>query len=246
MSTLDSVTQMQQRGITDTDIITSLRNQGVSPQEINDALNQAKVKSAVYDNPASGGSNTEGMQQSIMQDPSQDFSSQITQTTQTQSMQNPEMYLPQPQYPQQAAQQQQYQQQIPQQQIPQEEPQYYPETQYQDNYYQPQQTMDTDTITEIAEQIVSEKFSQFEKKTGDLVSFRNDIQERIKNLDDRLRRIESSIDKLQHAVIGKIGEFGDNTEAIHKDLDNLHNTVSKLMNPLIDNYKELKRITQDK
>ena len=170
MSTLDSVTQMQQRGLTDTDIITSLRNQGVSPQEINDALNQAKIKNAVYDNPVSGGPNTEGMEQSIMQESSQDFSSQITQTTQAQSMQNPEMYLPQPQYPQQP----QYQQQMPQ-----DETQYSSETpQYTDNYYQPQQTLDSDTITEIAEQVVSEKFSLFEKKTGDIVSFKNDIQEK--------------------------------------------------------------------
>ena len=104
--------------------------------------------------------------------------------------------------------------------------------------------MDTETISEIAEQVATEKLNEFRKKTGDLVSFKNSIQERVGDIDDRLKRIESSIDKLQQAIIGKIGEFGESNAAIHKDLDNLHGTVSKLMNPLIDNVNELKKIAK--
>lgn len=104
--------------------------------------------------------------------------------------------------------------------------------------------MDTETISEIAEQVATEKLNEFKAKTGDLVSFKNTIQERVEDIDDRLKRIESSIDKLQQAIIGKIGEFGESNAAIHKDLDNLHGTVSKLMNPLIDNVNELKKIAK--
>jgi hypothetical protein len=133
-------------------------------------------------------------------------------------------------------------------QAPQQE-QYYAETPQAytgEEYYPQQSALDTETITEIAEQIVSEKFSEFNKKTGDLSSFKENTLEKLKDLDERLKRIEDSINRLQQAVIGKIGEFGENTETIHKDLDNLHSTVSKLMNPLIDNYKELKKIAKSK
>ena len=74
--------------------------------------------------------------------------------------------------------------------------------------------------------------------------WKNTIQDKVEDIDDRLKRIESSIDKLQQSIIGKIGEFGENYATIHKDLDNLHGTVSKLMNPLIDNYRELKKLAK--
>ena len=100
------------------------------------------------------------------------------------------------------------------------------------------------TISEIAEQVVIEKLNEFKKKTGDLVSFKNSIQTNVADIDERLKRIENSIDKLQQAVIGKIGEFGESNAMIHQDLDNLHGTVSKLMNPLIDNYNELRKLAK--
>jgi len=47
MAILDQIIQMQQEGKTDTEIMAQLQNQGESPAAINDALNQARVKSAV-------------------------------------------------------------------------------------------------------------------------------------------------------------------------------------------------------
>ena len=69
-------------------------------------------------------------------------------------------------------------------------------------------------------------------------------QNKVNDIDDRLKRIENSIDKLQQAVLGKIGEFGESSAMIHQDLDNLHGTMSKLMNPLIDNVNEMKKLNK--
>jgi uncharacterized protein YukE len=123
--------------------------------------------------------------------------------------------------------------------------QYYQETPQaysQQDYYAPQGGMDTETISEIAEQVANEKLNEYKNKVGDIGSFQNTIQDKVNDIDDRLRRIESTIDKLQQAIVGKIGEFGENSAMIHKDLDNLHGTVSKLMDPLIDNINEMKKI----
>jgi len=119
-----------------------------------------------------------------------------------------------------------------------------PQAYSQQDYYAPQGGMDTETISEIAEQVATEKLNEYKKKTGDIISFRNTIQDKVNDIDDRLKRIEATIDKLQQAIIGKIGEFGESNAAIHKDLDNLHGTVSNLMNPLIDNINELKKISK--
>jgi len=242
MATLDRVIEMQNQGWSDAQISTQLQNEGISPQEINDSLNQAQVKNAVSppeqmaQAPGAQGmqpSQTPDMQQSIMQGNEQN--TQMAQAPGAQGMQPPapEVYPPEV-YPPEA------QGQPPQDDFYTQTPQAYP----QQDYYAPQGAIDTETISEIAEQVAIEKLNEFKKKIGDIVSFKTSIQDKVSDIDDRLKRIENSIDKLQQAVIGKIGEFGESNAMIHQDLDNLHGTVSKLMNPLVDNYQELKKLNK--
>lgn len=121
-----------------------------------------------------------------------------------------------------------------------------PQTYTGQEYYSPGAGASTETISEIAEQIVNESFSKFTKKTGDLVRFKNEVKEELSDLNERLKRIEDSIENLQRDVLRKVGEFGESNALVHKDLENLHGTVSKLVNPLVDNYNELKKLTGDK
>jgi DNA-binding transcriptional MerR regulator len=219
---LQKVAQLQAQGMQDADIIKQLQAEGVPPKDIGDAINQVKIKQAVGPEQTTP---TQDMQQSIMQ--------------------------PQEQQMQQALPAEQIQQQTPMQ-TPQEQaaydqayyqtPQAYP----QQAYYPQAGGFDTETISEIADQIVTEKLQEQNEKTGDISAFKSSTEEQLENLSQRLEQIEASIEQLQQAVIAKIGEFGQTGEYIKKDLNNLHNTVSKLMNPLIDNYKELKKISKGK
>ena len=254
MPTLEKVMQMQQQGISDAEISKQLRNEGFSALEINDSLNQARIKNAVSPptEMTQGQGLQEGMQSSIMskqqeqpqtqpmQPMTQELPARLSAAASevesrafppTQQVQPPEIYPPQEEYSPGQPQYDDYYQQTPQ-------------AYSQQDYYAPQQGMDTETISEIAEQVATEKLNDYKKKVGDMASFKNTIQEKVDDIDDRLKRIEDSIAKLQQAIIGKIGEFGESNAAIHKDLDNLHGTVSKLMNPLIDNYNELKKISK--
>ena len=256
MGTLDRIIEMQKQGTPDTEISTQLQNEGLSPAEINDSFNQAKIKNAVSppEDSASRQAPPQGMQESIMpkdteqtteqpsvptlQEPAQgapptaqEIPSQPNMAPQTPP---PEIYPAQPpisEYQPPAPAQDNYYQETPQ-------------AYSQQDYYAPQAGMDTDTISEIAEQVTIEKLNEYKNKIGDIASFKNTIQNKVEDIDDRLKRIESTIDKLQQAIVGKIGEFGESNAMIHKDLDNLHGTVAKLMNPLIDNYNELKKISK--
>ena len=240
MTTLDRVIDMQKQGLSETQITTQLQNEGVHPQEINDSLNQLKIKNAVSPS------------EQIAQAPSpevyppqgQDMQSNPTPTISPEQITPQEQVAPEMQPPQ-APGEEIY---PPQEQDTQQPPEDYytqtPQAYPSQDYYTPQNTIDTETISEIAEQVAIEKLDEFKKKTGDLVSFKTSIQNKVDDIDDRLKRIENSIEKLQQAIIGKIGEFGESNAMIHKDLDNLHGTVSKLMNPLIDNYKELKKLAK--
>lgn len=245
MATLDRIIEMQKGGMSDTDVSTKLQQEGISAQEINDSLNQAKIKNAVSPPEENVGQET-GMQASIMQGNEQpiaisasDQTKQETVPTQEQpaigTVPSPETYPPQGATPTQP----EYQGQ-PQDDYYTQTPQAYGGQ----DYYAQQGGMDTETISEIAEQVASEKIEELQKKTGNVAAFKLAIQDKVDDIDDRLKRIENSIDKLQHTVIGKIGEFGESSAMIHKDLDNLHETVSKLMNPLIDNVNALKKISK--
>jgi len=253
MVTLDKVIEMQKQGVSDADISTQLQNEGIPAAEINDSLNQAKIKNAVSPPEGTPQAQMPGqeMQASIMQNPpagqpptaqppatqppAQPMAQEISEQPPmgqppAPAMPAPEIYPPQGQEAPGVQPQDDYYTQTPQA--------------YGQDYYAPQSGMDTETISEIAEQVVTEKLNEFKKKTGDIVSFRNTTEDKVNDIDDRLKRIESTIDKLQQAIIGKIGEFGESNAMIHKDLDNLHGTVSNLMNPLIDNINELKKISK--
>lgn len=219
MEILDTVIQLKQSGMNDDQIASMLQSQGISQRDISDAINQAQIKSAI--------GQSEQIQSHEVNIPSPEMQQQYQQPTQDYS-------------------QQQYQQQP--QQYQDSYPNYYQnqatggDYQGQDYYQQP--SYDTETITEIAEQVVAEKFKEFNKKNGDIALFKTSIQDKVDDIDSRLKRIEATIDKLQQAIIQKIGEFGENTNAIKRDVAGLHDVTSKLMNPLIDNYRELQKLNK--
>lgn len=241
MTALEKVLELQKEGVSESEIIERLQHQGIPPKVINDALNHARIKSAVMETENAPQSQEyyqeqqpippqeEQPQEQYAPTPESYGESPYPQTSQDTAYQDPNFYQP----PQQEAQ-------------PQAGQNYYtPAPQaYGEQSYVPQGGTDSEMIAEIAEQVFYEKSEEFIKETKDISSLKNEIKNKVEDLDIRLRRIEDSIEKLQNAVIGKMGEFGQNSASIHKDLDNLHNTVSKMMGPLSDTYHELKKMAK--
>jgi hypothetical protein len=216
MIQVNRVVQMQQQGMSDNDIVTTLKNEGVSPKDISDSLAQAKIKMAVS------------------QEEPMTADNQAQQYAEQQYVPQEQQYVPQTQ--QYAPQEQQYAYPEQGQYAPQEQQYAYPE----------QNSMSIETMTEIIDRIIAEKLKEINQKIKPVIDFKNKAEEDIADLKERVKRMESMSDALQKAVIGKIGEFGQSTSMIHQDLENLHGTVSKLMNPLIDNYNELKKSNTSK
>ncbi len=156
MATLERVITMKQRGMSEQQIAQSLREEGYSPKEITDALSQSKIKGAIDFNhnpddeypeinqPVRDMAMQQGtMRQSIMSQPAQNYENYPEENFQQQSDQQLRAPYSEGEFaPEQSA-------------IPQEYQEYYPEQSYQE--YQPPQTMDIETMNEIAEQISEEK-----------------------------------------------------------------------------------------
>jgi hypothetical protein len=208
MGTIDQVTQMRQKNMSDQEIISELRKQNISPREINEALNHAQIKNAVSD--------IRGDDEAPMPQDQQQYGDYDQQAQNQGGYDQGQVYTPQPQqqayYPQQ--QQQDYQQDYGQQQG------YYP---------QPQMAANTDTIVEVSEQVFDEKISGISKKVDSMDEFKVLTQARMEHLNERLKRIETIIDRLQASILEKIGSYGNNLDSIKKEMSMMQDTFSKTM-----------------
>ncbi len=96
-------------------------------------------------------------------------------------------------------------------QAQQSQPGYYPEDQY-------ASAVSTDTIAEIAEQVVGEKLSAIRNQLEKIIDFRTTIESKVEYLDERLKRIEKVLDRLQLSILQKVGDYMTNIEDIKHEL----------------------------
>ena len=208
MGVLEQVTQMKNQGIPDDEIVIKLQEQRVSPKEINNAMDQAKIKSAVSD--------IEDMQPSIMKS-SQTQSNEGVYIPQTKEA-GQETYTPQAEsvaqdiYPPEPGTQQE---------------EYYPQEGYDE--YSASTGTDTDTIIEIAEQVFSEKIQKIQKQLEKLNEFKTLSQVKIDSTAERLRRIEKIIDNLQISILDKVGSYGKNLDNIKKEMSMMQDSFGKVI-----------------
>ena len=212
MGTLEKVMQMRQQGQTDSQIIQNLQREGISPREINESISQSQIKSELI--------NPQDYNQS-------DNQSQYGEEQMQQSLS--QMNTPQAGF----GQYQGFAQQEGQE--PMQGSQMMPDQGYQTNQYQDYaQAVDMATINEIADQIVEEKTNQLKKQIATLIKFKEEKTSEIDMLNQRLSKIENSFNDLQMAIIGRIGEYGQDIKNIAKEMHMTQDSFSKIINPLTD------------
>lgn len=234
MAPLDKVNQMKQDGMDESQMIGKMQNENHSPREINDALAQSKVKEAV----------TGGMQPSMMASQGQDqqqnqqaYNQQLPQGgphVQEVEAPNPEMNAPMPK--QGAEYEQAYADPYPQQ-----------ATAGYDNYsggggYADQgYTPSSDTISEIASQIISEKMKKANSTISSLKEVETLLTTKVEKIDQRLERIENIIDGLQTSLLRRSGEQEQNIADIKTEMQGMQEGFGKVLNPLIDIERSLEK-----
>lgn len=239
MGTLEQVTQMRKERKTNEEIISELKKQGVSPKEINEALNHAQIKNAVSD---IRGENAPSppLQENIPPLPQENQDAQKGDTQenynqdnyqQNQGYNQQENYNPQESY-NQSNQEQVYNP------PPQNNQEFYPQQDgyqdYSNSGQYPQQNTNADTIVEISEQVFDEKINKITKKIDSIEEFKTLTQTKLDHLTDKVKRIESVMDKLQIAILEKIGSYGKNLETIKKEMSMVEDSFAKTLNPLLD------------
>ncbi len=120
---------------------------------------------------------------------------------------------------------------VPQTPEPQQNYQSYPQEQQYAQYDQGSYATPTssDTISEISEQIVSEKLSPIRDQLEKIIDMRNNFETRISHLDERLRRIESILDKLQMAILERVGDYASNLQSIKDEMIETQKSFKSLL-----------------
>ncbi len=118
---------------------------------------------------------------------------------------------------------------------------------YENNYYQEDNSyaqpaeLDTDTILEIAEQVFYEKIKKVQKNLETLNQFKELSDSKLKEISNRLKRIENTIDNLQISILKKIGSYGENLEGIKKEMSMIENSFGKIVSPTVKKKKYSKK-----
>ncbi len=231
MGAIEEINNMRSQGMQDKEITKSLRETGLSPKEIEDAFNQLRIKNAI----SAEYSEEDGMEPSIMKNPPTPQSAPLyVPKTQEIAEHDPgEFYSPQPVNPQapqfnENAQNQMYDIYNQNQYIPQE------------GYFEPQTggTYEIDGVIEIAEQVFSEKIKKEQKQIQTLNEFATLIEARITNDHERIKRMESIIDKLQIAILEKIGSYGKDIQSIKNEMGMMQESFEKMVPILHERAEE--------
>lgn len=92
----------------------------------------------------------------------------------------------------------------------------------------------SDVVNEIAEQIIVEKLSPLKEKIERTLDFKNIIDTKVEYIDERLKRIERTIDRLQLSVLQKVGDYLTNVDDIKTELQETQKSFKSLL-PQIQN-----------
>lgn len=216
MATLERVMQMKEQGLSENQIVQTLRQEGIAPKEIEESLSQSKIKYALTDEQQPMENQEQGMNYD------QDFSKS--------NFQGDSQGIPGPEDSSgvQAATQEYY-------------PDYQPQSMYQE--YQPQQPFDIETINEMIEQAIEEKTDSLKKQISSFTRYREDSSIAIDKISERLQKVENTISDLQISIIRKIGEYGNDIHTIAKEMQSTQDTFSKIVDPITDSVRELRQIT---
>ena len=233
MALLERISAMKKEGKSSREIIKTLGEEGISPRQINEALSQLDIKSAV--------SAEENMQPSIMQTTEQPA---IGMSSSPEA--NPEISAPAPQYAPEVSAQPIEQAQYAPPEYSQDYAQGYDASSSSQGYGQYQPAVDIETIRDIANQIIEESMDKLKEQLSSAGKMKTEINAKIQEIEGRLEKIEEIIQQLQFSIIKRMGEYGEAVSDISKEVRATQDSFSKLVNPIMNKKRGVQEEQSEK
>ena len=84
-------------------------------------------------------------------------------------------------------------------------------------------------MIEISDQVFSNKIKNFQKILEATSEAEIALQAKTETISERLKKIETIIDKLQISILDKVGSYGKNLESIKKEMSMMEDSFSKMI-----------------
>ena len=215
----EDIINLKNQGKSNEEIIGDLSQKGFNNQQISEGINQADIKLGVEGKvPAENNENAappeEGMQASVL--PGESMGSEIP--------------IPVPPPVTAIATE--------------EDPQFAQPTFQKLETNSPQPSMDIESVQEIVESIIDERWQEVVASVGDISIWKSRVEDDVVSIKQEILRLNDKLNKLHLSIIGKVDEYQKGITKVSSEMEALEKVFSKIMEPLTTNIKELQRITQ--
>ena len=106
-------------------------------------------------------------------------------------------------------------------------------------------SFDTSKISEIAESIIEEKWSDLVDHVNRIIEWKTSMELRLNSMEEKIKAAKSDVDSLQKAILGKINDSDSVMRDVSIDIKALEQVFKKILPGFVENVNELSRITQN-
>ncbi len=101
------------------------------------------------------------------------------------------------------------------------------------------------TNEELIEAIIDEKWNELVKDISKIIEWKNATENRVTSIEQQIKDIQNSFDKLQQGVVGKIGEYDKHILDVGSEIKAMEKVFEKVLPVFTQNVSELTKITDD-
>lgn len=218
---VDRILEMQKRGSQNSEIISSLKDQGYKHEQISSAMDQARVKTEL-----SGMEMPE--REPIGEDNNVPFA--LLNAPSPSRNQDPE-----------------FEEGYSEQDNNFMEPQHQTRNMMSESRGlapAPLERESYDAIEEIAESIIKEKWDDLVKNVGDIKLWKERVDIDLEGVKQELVRTQEKFEELQKALVGKIREYSEGVNSIGTEMKALERVLEKILAPLTKSVKDLQVVSE--
>lgn len=99
-------------------------------------------------------------------------------------------------------------------------------------------------IEELAEAIIDEKWAELVENINRIIDWKEKTEARIAGIETEFKNLKENFDKLQGAVLEKVGEYDRHIQDVGTEVAALEKVFQKVLPGFIENVAQLSRITE--
>lgn len=101
-----------------------------------------------------------------------------------------------------------------------------------------------ENFEELAEQIVEEKWREFQRELGKMTEWKDKIESRVDKMEQSVADLRADLEGLHKAIVSRIGDYDKTLTDVGTEIKAMEKVFQKVLPDLTSNVQELSRITK--